>query len=70
MPDITMCSGELCTLKETCHRFKALPNSEWQSYFQVPPNTNFDKCEYYWPDERILKRMPQKGDKVRNEDNT
>ncbi len=36
MPDITMCQGTGCTVKESCYRFKANP-SEWQSYFSIIP---------------------------------
>lgn len=47
MPDITMCSGLNCPLKETCYRFKAMTKVYGQSYFQKPPNKE-DECEYYW----------------------
>jgi hypothetical protein len=47
MPDITMCSGADCPLKETCYRFKAMANIYGQAYFSKPPY--IDKaCEYYW----------------------
>ncbi len=46
MPDISMCHGTNCPLKETCYRYKAKPNERWQSYIQ-PPIEN-DKCDYYW----------------------
>jgi hypothetical protein len=54
MPDITMCPGGECPLKETCYRFKANPSS-WQSFFHEPPykieyyseGKNIS-CEYYW----------------------
>ena len=47
MPDITMCSGLNCPLKETCYRFKAMTTVYGQSYFSKPPNKE-DECEYYW----------------------
>ena len=60
MPDISMCAGGMCTLKETCHRFKAEP-SYYQSYFGAPPfkgvdEDNNSKCEYYWEQEKIKDR--------------
>ena len=46
MADITMCSGEGCKPKETCYRYKAIPNEYRQSYFTQPPIVN-NTCEYY-----------------------
>ena len=52
MPDIAMCKGGECTMKETCYRFKAAPNEYRQSYFNNPPLDGVDidgnsNCEYY-----------------------
>jgi hypothetical protein len=47
MPDITMCSGKDCPLKETCYRYTAKPSEYRQSYFLSPPNKG-KKCDYYW----------------------
>jgi len=50
MPDISMCMGGKCALKDTCYRFKATPDENHQSYFLNPP---FKKeggehvCKYY-----------------------
>jgi hypothetical protein len=46
MPDITLCSGLNCPLKDTCYRYTAKADEYWQSYFEVPPYD--DECEYYW----------------------
>jgi hypothetical protein len=46
MADITMCSGEGCEPKETCYRYKAVPNKYTQSYFKKPPIEN-NGCEHY-----------------------
>lgn len=46
MPDITMCEGTNCPIKETCYRFKAQP-STYQSYFTEPPINSNGECEYY-----------------------
>ena len=46
MPDITMCSGKDCPLKETCYRYKAKPD-EYQSYFMEPPYKD-GECNHYW----------------------
>jgi hypothetical protein len=46
MPDIAMCEGGDCPLKESCHRFTANP-SDYQSYFVDPPIKD-GKCEMYW----------------------
>lgn len=50
MPDITMCTGEDCPLKGTCHRATATP-SELQPYFVDPPfkeKMGGAECAYYW----------------------
>jgi len=47
MPDITMCAGRNCPLKETCYRYKAKPNMQWQSYFEEPYDKKKQTCEYY-----------------------
>jgi len=55
MPDITMCEGGECTIKEDCYRYTAKPSGDMQSYFVEPP---FEKkmggsaCEYYWSNRR------------------
>ena len=47
MADITMCTGDGCSLKENCYRFTAEKSEYRQSYFFTPP---FDgkTCEMYW----------------------
>ena len=60
MPDISMCEGGMCTIKETCHRFKAEP-SDYQSYFMKPPHDGVDEdghsnCEHYWMVDKIKDR--------------
>ena len=47
MPDICMCSGHLCNIKENCYRFTATPG-KYQSYFSLPPNTDINTCEYFY----------------------
>lgn len=46
MPDITMCSGDNCPLKEKCYRYTANPNDLRQSYFMESPYKN-DGCEHF-----------------------
>lgn len=46
MPDITMCSGGDCPLKETCYRYKAIPNELRQSFFSHPPYKG-NECDHY-----------------------
>ena len=46
MPDISMCMGRDCPLKETCYRHKAKP-SDYQSYFMEAPYKDGD-CSHYW----------------------
>lgn len=49
MPDITMCVGTNCPVKQKCHRFTAKP-SHYQMYFIDPPLKS-GRCDYYWGDD-------------------
>ena len=54
MPDITMCTGGDCPLREKCYRYRATPIPQWQSYFQQPPIdaeiiAGKDTCTHFWP---------------------
>ena len=46
-PDITMCPGTDCPLKETCYRYTAKPTQFSQSYFVDPPIKD-GECDYFW----------------------
>ncbi|MEZ0209204.1 MAG: hypothetical protein ACAH17_03465 [Candidatus Paceibacterota bacterium] len=52
MPDIAMCKGECCPLRDSCHRYKAKPDT-YQTYFVTAP---YDKkaaaCGAYWETEK------------------
>lgn len=48
MPDITMCKGTDCPLKERCFRYKATP-SYFQSWFvDIPFDKQLNNCNQYW----------------------
>lgn len=46
MPDITMCEGKECPIKNQCYRYTANP-SDYQSYFAESP-WDGEKCEMFW----------------------
>jgi hypothetical protein len=46
MPDIAMCTGGECPVKENCWRYMAPPD-RYQSQFAAPPCTD-EGCEYFW----------------------
>ena len=48
MPDISMCQGTNCNLKDNCYRFKAEPSKFRQSWFCKSPNLDPYYCDYYW----------------------
>ena len=49
MPDITMCAGTNCPLKEKCYRYLAKANEYHQSYFtEIPYDKEKKECEFYW----------------------
>jgi len=48
MPDICMCRGETCPIKETCYRYLAVPSKPLQSYYsKIPFDIENDFCDYY-----------------------
>lgn len=57
MPDISMCLGNGCPLKQTCYRYRAKPNEFRQTYFTTPPYKE-KECDYHWqyqePNEQVL----------------
>ena len=53
MPDITMCKGEDCPIKDNCYRHTANPSEFLQSWFVKAPiqDTTIDEfavCEHFW----------------------
>jgi hypothetical protein len=67
MPDITMCKGDGCPMKETCYCFTANPSEFRQSYFMNAPIKEDNTCEYYWPNEKQngTKKLSEKNSKRR-----
>lgn len=55
MPDITMCMGGDCELKEKCYRYTAKVNIYSQSYFSKIPYWNSQSCQEYWDNTPISK---------------
>lgn len=37
MPDITMCDGKGCPIRNHCYRHRARPTPNWQSWFAKAP---------------------------------
>lgn len=46
MPDIAMCMGQGCPIKDSCFRHVATPNPYRQSYME-PERKEDGSCEYY-----------------------
>ena len=64
MPDISMCVGNDCPIKENCYRYKAKP-CEYQSYFMEAPYKDGD-CFHYWKMEEISSNTTKKVKKVKS----
>jgi hypothetical protein len=45
--DISMCQFSECEKKDTCYRYKAEPNSQYQSYMEFQNICN-EKNGYQW----------------------
>jgi len=44
LPDITMCKGGRCRVRNRCYRYMAVPKSDMQSYFSRVPSKK--PCPY------------------------
>lgn len=58
MPDIAMCHGDGCNVKETCYRHIVEPSLR-QSYFVNPPykeENGKQICEHYWKARYVKER--------------
>jgi hypothetical protein len=55
MPDITMCSGIECPLKETCYRYLAKPSFYQSYFFTAPYDKEYESCGHYWEDKKSSK---------------
>lgn len=67
MPDISMCSGKNCLMKETCYRYNAKPSEFMQTYFCEPPLKEDKTCDYYWENKNSdakLRELKDKLDKI------
>ena len=51
MPDVSMCSGDGCPIREECYRHTATPTPMRQSWFVTPPLVSAEPfvCEYFSP---------------------
>ncbi len=49
MPDMSICTGEECPLRNTCYRYRANASEYLQSYIESPYSTEESKCDFYWP---------------------
>lgn len=47
MADIAMCKDTLCKSKETCYRFKAIPNEYRQAYLNTNREEDAINCSKY-----------------------
>ncbi len=50
MPDITLCRGDGCPIRDKCRRYTSKPWPIAQSYFmQTPYDHDTESCDAYWP---------------------
>ena len=63
MSDITMCSGEGCSAKESCHRFTAPVSEHRQSYFMKVPGKD-ESCNYYWKSIKAILKFTLPEDQI------
>ena len=53
MPDISMCNGQDCPIKEYCYRYTAEPSEFWQTWgmFEFNKETG---CNYFMANEKDI----------------
>ena len=54
MPDICMCMGDNCPLRESCYRYTAYPTRRTQSYMNPPYNPETKSCPKFWLDTKYV----------------
>jgi len=47
MPNITMCQNNECPIKESCYRYKAIPDPRYQSYAIFKYDSDTDECYHF-----------------------
>ena len=47
VPDIAMCPGDGCSVKDKCYRHVAVPSGDRQAWM-VTPEPSGEWCEYFW----------------------
>lgn len=57
MPDITMCHGLRCVVRDNCHRYTAKPDEIRQSYFVHTPMDEDGNCNHFWGNEDFKEKQ-------------
>lgn len=49
MPDITKCTNDECSLKETCYRWTSIPSEYSQAFvkYETIMDEQMERCDYY-----------------------
>lgn len=63
MVDITKCEGGECSRQYLCHRFTAMADLYWQSYFMTVPLQEDGSCDQYCPNGKADK-LKQRSKKL------
>jgi hypothetical protein len=60
MPDITMCKGDRCPLRDKCFRFTAIPGKHMQAYFtEIPFDAMTLSCRHFMDNSGRLKNQKE-----------
>ncbi len=55
--DISMCQFAECEKSNSCHRFLATPNPEWQSYMKFQNICHAENgYQWYWEEKQSLEK--------------
>ncbi|MBP6842290.1 MAG: DUF2934 domain-containing protein [Kofleriaceae bacterium] len=53
MPDVTMCPGGACPLRQRCYRYRAVPDGRQDAFGAVPFDEEAGACELFWDVARL-----------------
>ena len=57
MPDISMCDGKNCPVRDKCYRFTATPTPMRQAYMTFPRKDD-GSCDEFWDNSKMRREMP------------
>ena len=64
MPDITMCPGQDCPLRNDCYRFRGVIEGRFDAFGRAPYDPLKGTCDSFWDIARLRPSEPQIRDRA------